>query len=100
MISLGAVFGHNRRLKLLASFRAMKCGMLSLLLPSCGTFSFGPEIGDKFDPTQFSWESWLEQFGLMKVSLLRLNPGRVNLATLPPRIAADDGSRDLIRDVL
>jgi rhamnosyltransferase len=97
---LGCAFGRDRRLKLLAAFRAIECGMLAVTVPATGPFVIDPEIGDTFDPTHFTWEALLEGFGVLKLSLLKINPAGVNLSRLPQVLAANPALRALLEDAL
>ena len=97
---LASAFTRDRQLDLLATMRGIESGILPLNLSPSGPLQLDPLLGQPLDPTHYTWEALFEQFGVLKLILLKINPGHVNLAAMDRFLSGNDELRRLLTDAL
>lgn len=97
-------------LKLAAAFSPTPQEKLRVVMRSCEASGRFPPVGpdgmavvdsrlaDGLNPTHFFWDSLLDEFGIVKIELLRRNPFRLDLRRLDALLAGKPEWRALVDD--
>jgi rhamnan synthesis protein F len=97
---LGAAFAPSPQHKLLALCRAMEfSGRFPDIGPD-GTVVLDTAAADSLNPTHFLWDRILEEFGILKLELLKTNPFRLDLRALTAAYQASADLRRVLDDAL
>jgi hypothetical protein len=97
---LGAAFQPTPAQKLLELCRYLGAGgEMPPIMPD-GNVTLNVNAADRLNATHYLWDALLEEFGIMKVELLKRNPYSMDLRQVSRRLLHDSSFRELVHDVL